>query len=75
MGVNLMSNRNRNEVIEVARETVGAQLAADEAAPLLAELPPGDPLVVRRPPDLPVAEWPGLEELGARIGRIAAEPI
>ena len=75
MGVNLMSNRNRNEVIEVARETVGAQLAADEAAPLLAALPPGDPLVVRRPPDLPLAEWPGLEELGDRIGRIAAEPI
>ena len=66
MGVNLMSNRNRNEVIRIARETVAAQLAEPENAELLSRLPQGDPDMVRRP-DKPSSEWPGLEELAARV--------
>ncbi len=74
MGINLMDGRNRNEVIEVARETVAEQLAASPATPLLGELPPGDPDAVRRP-DRPVEEWPHLDELGARVGAIATDPL
>lgn len=66
MGVNLMSGRNRNEVIEVARETVAAQLAEPGTAELLADLPAGDPDMVRRP-ERPSWEWPGLDELSARV--------
>lgn len=66
MGVNLMANRNRNEVIHTARETVAAQLAAPEYAEILSRLPQGDPDMVRRP-DRPSSEWPGLEQLAARV--------
>jgi hypothetical protein len=65
MSRNLMSTRNRNAVIEVARATVGAQLRAPEVAELLAELPPGRPEKVTRP-DLPPAEWPPLVDLQPR---------
>ena len=59
MSRNLMSTRNRNAVIEVARATVAAQLRAPDVAELLAELPAGRPEKVTRP-DLPPAEWPPL---------------
>jgi NTE family protein len=67
MGVNLMSRKNRNEVIEVAQETVAEQLAEPGNAAALAGLPQGDPDMVRRP-DRPSWEWPGIEELSARVG-------
>lgn len=72
MGLNLMDGSNRNEVIEVARETVAEQLAsAVELAPLFEELPAGDPDAVRRPAR-PPSEWPDLNELSARVARAAA---
>ena len=75
MGINLMDGSNRNEVIELARETVAEQLASDPVADLLRDLPQGDPDAVRMP-DRPVAEWPDLEELGKRIGEVVeADPI
>lgn len=66
MGVNLMSGKNRNEVIEVARETVAAQLAEPEVAETLEGLPPGDPDMIRRPTRA-TYEWPGIEELSGRV--------
>jgi NTE family protein len=57
MGPNLMSPRNRNRVIEVARRTVGEQLSEPHNRELLAELPPGDPVALRRPEGSP-ADWP-----------------
>ena len=62
MGPNLMSPRRRNEVIEVARHTIGSQLAEPRNRELLADLPPGDPLKVRRP-EGPPSEWPDWREL------------
>lgn len=70
MGLNLMAGSNRNEVIDVARETVAEQLAAEPVASLLADLPAGDPATLRRPSG-PSSEWPDLDELGARIGSVA----
>ena len=66
MGVNLMSRKNRNATIEVACETVAAQLADPATAEMLASLPRGDPDMVRRP-GRPTWEWPGIEELGGRV--------
>ncbi len=66
MGVNLMSRGNRNEVIAVARETVAEQLSEPAIGGRLADLPQGDPDMVRRP-ERPSWEWPGIEELGARV--------
>ena len=65
MGPNLMSPRNRNRVIEIARHTVAEQLREPRNRELLAPLPTGDPLKVRRPEGSPV-EWPGLDELQLR---------
>ncbi len=48
-------------MIEIARETVAAQLWEPETANLLADLPQGDPDMIRRP-DRPSYEWPGIEE-------------
>jgi NTE family protein len=62
MSRNLMSTRNRNRVIEVARRTVAAQLAEPENAELLAGLPAGAPERIERPPG-PPSEWPTLLEL------------
>jgi NTE family protein len=62
MSRNLMSTRNRNRVIAVARRTVAAQLRAPENAELLRPLPAGRPEKVRRP-DAPPSEWPPLVEL------------
>jgi len=66
MGLNLMSRKNRNRVIAVARETVAEQLAEPGVRELLSDLPAGDPDMVRRP-QRPSYEWPGLEELGSRV--------
>lgn len=66
MGVNLMSRSNRNRVIDVARETVAGQLAEPGNAILLEQLPAGDPEMVRQP-ERPSWEWPGIEELAARV--------
>lgn len=62
MSRNLMSTKNRNRVIEVARRTVAAQLRDAEHADLLGALPAGRPEKVRRP-EAPPAEWPPLIEL------------
>jgi NTE family protein len=62
MGPNLMSTRRRNDVIEVARRTVAAQLDEPRNRELLADLPPGDPLKIRRPSG-PPAGWPDWREL------------
>ncbi len=62
MSRNLMSTRNRNRVIEVARHTVSAQLRDSEHGDLLSALPAGRPEKVRRP-DAPPSEWPPLIEL------------
>jgi hypothetical protein len=70
MGLNLMAGSNRNQVIAVARETVAEQLAAEQLASKLAELPGGDPAVIRRPPG-PSSEWPDLDALGSRVGSVA----
>jgi NTE family protein len=57
MGVNLMSSRNRHQVIETAIATVGEQLRAPGVADLLKELPPGEPHKVARPAGDP-STWP-----------------
>ena len=57
MGPNLMRSANRNRVIEVARRTVAEQLRDPQNRELLADLPKGDPLRVRRP-EGPPSEWP-----------------
>jgi NTE family protein len=62
MSRNLMSTRNRNRVIEVARRTVAEQLAEPENAALLAELPAGAPERISRPSG-PPSSWPTLVEL------------
>ena len=66
MGVNLMSRGNRNRTIQVARETVAEQLAEPDLRERLADLPPGDPDMVRRP-ERPSWEWPGIDELSDRV--------
>ncbi len=67
MGINLMAGSNRNEVIQVARETVAEQLREPGIAAALRGLPTGDPDMVRRPSS-PSWEWPSLVELGERVG-------
>ena len=62
MGPNLMSPRRRNQVIEVARRTVAAQLDEPRNRGLLADLPPGDPRKIHRPDGHP-SEWPDWREL------------
>ena len=62
MGPNLMSPRNRNQVIEVARRTVAEQLDEPANRELLADLPAGDTRKLRRP-DGPPSEWPDWREL------------
>ena len=63
MGLNLMSTKDRDRVIEIARRTVGSQLERPENRQLLAELPSGSrPERVRRPPG-PPSDWPTLDLL------------
>ena len=57
MGPNLMRSTNRNRVIELARRTVAGQLREPRHRELLADLPQGDPLRIRRP-EGPPSEWP-----------------
>ena len=71
MGPNLMSPRRRNQVIEVARHTVAAQLAEPQNRDLLADLPRGRPRKVRRP-DGPPSEWPDWRELDAGAAAASA---
>ena len=59
MGSNLMSTRNRNPVIETAFRTVSEQLRAPEVREALADLPPGEPHKVARPPG-PPSTWPAI---------------
>jgi NTE family protein len=61
MGSNLMSRRRRHEVILTAIETVGEQLREPALAEQLADLPPGDPERVSRPPG-PPSTWALLRE-------------
>jgi NTE family protein len=68
MGPNLMSPRNRNRVIEVARRTVSEQLSEPDNRELLADLPQGDPRAIRRP-DGPPDEWPDWRALRTRGAR------
>ena len=62
MGPNLMSPRNRNQVIEVARRTVAEQLRGSAIRDLLSALPAGRPEKVRRP-EGPPSQWPDWREL------------
>ena len=70
MGPNLMRSANRNRVIEVARHTVAEQLRESRHRELLAELPKGDPLRMRRPAG-PPSEWPDWRERLPRPQRLA----
>ena len=73
MGSNLMRGDRRQEVIELARQTVAKQLHAPEAEKLVAGLPPGAPERIARP-DVPPSDWPGLVGLpGARNARSVTE--
>jgi NTE family protein len=65
MGPNLMSTKDRNPVIDTARQTVAAQLREPEIAKALADLPAGLPEKVRRPDGDP-STWPGIGELNRR---------
>jgi hypothetical protein len=62
MGKNLMSRGRRNEVIEMAVETMTARLRQSPLGERLAELPRGLPELVRRPRG-PVSSWPDFRAL------------
>jgi len=62
MGTNLMSAKRRHEVIEVAVQTVSKHLRELEIRARLRELPPGEPVLVRRPPR-PLAQPPDFDRL------------
>ena len=57
MGTNLMSGRRRQQVIEVAVQTVANHLRSPEVRSKLRGLPAGEPMLVRRPPG-PILEPP-----------------
>jgi NTE family protein len=57
MGGNLMSARRRHEVIETAVGTVTEHLHGSPLGERLAQLPAGDPRMVRRP-EGPASSWP-----------------
>ena len=69
MGTNLMSARRRDQVIEVAAQTVAAHLRHPEIRAQIKDLPAGEPMLVRRPPG-PITERPEFERLAS--GRFAA---
>jgi NTE family protein len=60
MGGNLMSSKRRHEMIETAIETTTEQLRESELGERLAELPQGDPRLVRRPSG-PPSTWPDFQ--------------
>jgi NTE family protein len=66
MGPNLMSRKDRNPVIQTARDTVAEQLRRPGTRELLAELPAGDERRVRRPAG-PPSRWPDLNEIRAAV--------
>ena len=49
MGTNLMSSRRRHQVIETGARSVAAYLRKPAVRSRLAHLPPGEPMLVRRP--------------------------
>lgn len=57
MGSNLMSSRRRHQVIETAVRTVSEHLRDSPVGERLAQLPPGDVRLVRRP-EGPPSTWP-----------------
>ena len=59
MGPNLMSGRNRHQVVLTAARTTAERLREPEARDLLAGLPAGAPHKVARP-DGPPSTWPEL---------------
>lgn len=60
MGGNLMSSRRRHEVIKTAVRTVTEHLRGSATGARLAELPAGDPRLVRRPAG-PPSTWPDFQ--------------
>ena len=64
MGTNLMSSSRRHAVIETAVGTVTERLRSSADGSLLAELPAGDPRLVRRP-DGPPSTWPDFRTAAA----------
>jgi NTE family protein len=62
MGTNLMSSKRRHQVIEVAVRTVANHLREPDIRALLRELPPGEPMLVRRP-RRPLTERPDFSRL------------
>ncbi len=62
MGGNLMSSKRRHDVIETAVRTVTEHLQQTPLGERLAQLPPGDPLFLRRPTG-PSAQWPNFRAL------------
>lgn len=64
MGGNLMSGRRRHEVITTAVRTVTEHLRESGLGDRLAELPAGNPALVRRPSG-PPSSWPSFQN-GAR---------
>lgn len=61
MGGNLMNSRRRHEVIQTAVRTVGEHLERSPVGERLAQLPAGDPRLVRRP-EGPPAGWPDFRQ-------------
>lgn len=59
MGRNLMRGKQRNDVIELARRTVAAQLRDPAVAELLAGLPSGEPHKIAKPSGDP-STWPAI---------------
>ena len=62
IGTNLMSSKRRHQVIEVAAETVARHLVASEIREQLQDLPAGEDLLVRPPPE-PLHERPDFAAL------------
>ena len=71
MGSNWLSSRRRHAVIELAIETVTAQLRAPAVHKLLKDLPPGEPYRVRRPDGLPATDWSNIVGVASRNRRTA----
>jgi hypothetical protein len=72
MGPNLMSRKDRNPVIEIARRTVAEQLDRAEHRDALGDLPPGDERRVHRPPGDP-RDWPELAEIQRLVSERARD--
>ena len=64
MGSNLMSSRRRQQVIEIAAGTVAEHLRSSPVGARLAQLPAGDPRLLRRPAG-PPSTWPDFHTAAA----------